>query len=79
MAFDEGPIKEFKWYNLIYHVLWGVSQKKLSVPTQSTVQVAHFLESWTEIKERLSNNEDHIGGYRIETLVEHHTVEGAVN
>ena len=49
------------------------------MPTQSTVQVARFLESWTEIKERLSNNEDHIGGYRIETLVEHHTVEGAVN
>ena len=79
MAFDEETIKEIKWCNLIYHVLRGDSQKKLSVPTQSTEQVAHYLESQTDIKERLSNNNHYLGGHRIETLVEHRTLEGALN
>ena len=79
MAFDEGTIKEIKWYNLIYLVLRGDSQTKLRVPTQSTEQVARYLESWTDIKERLSNSNHYLGSYRIETLVEHHTLEGALN
>ena len=76
MAFHEGPIKEIKWYNLIYHVLRGLSQKKLQVPTQSNEQVARFIESWADIKERLATNAIHLGGYRIETLIENRTVEG---
>ena len=51
----------------------------LEVPTQSTAQVARFLEYLRHIKQRLADNDIHLGGYRIETLVEHRTVEGAVN
>ena len=79
MAFNEGTIKEIKWYNLIYHILQDVSNKKLRVPTQSTRQVARYLKSWANIKERLLNNNHHLGGYQIETLVEHCTLEGALN
>ena len=71
MAFNQGSIKELKWDNLIYHVLQGISSKKLRVPTQSIQQVARYLESWADLKERLSNNGQYLGGYRIETLVEH--------
>ena len=28
LTFNEGSFKEIKWYNLIYHVLRGVSEKK---------------------------------------------------
>ena len=79
LVFGDGPVKEIKWYNLIYHVLRGLSQKKLRVPTQSTRQVASFLESWRQMKQRLVENKEHLGGYRIETLVAARTVDGAVD
>ena len=79
LSFTKGDIKEIKWYNLIYLVLRGVSEKKLRVPTQSTKQVAHFLESWSDIKQRLVSNVIYLGGYQIETLVQNCTVEGAAN
>ena len=79
MRFGEGPIKEIKFYNLIYHVLRGLSKKKLRVRTQSTAQVSDFLKSWRHIKEMLVQNEPHLGGFRIETLVTNRTVDGAVN
>ena len=37
------------------------------------------VELWRDIKQRLADNDIHLGRYCIETLVEHHTVEGAVN
>ena len=74
----DGPIKEIKFYNLIYHVLRGISKKKLRVPTQSMAQVADF-KSWRQIKEMLVRNKPHLGGFGLETLVSNRTIDGAVD
>ena len=49
------------------------------VPTPSTMQVASFLESWRQMKQMLVENKEHLGGYRIGTLVAARTVDGAVD
>ena len=75
----DAPLKEIEFYNLIYHVLRGISKKKLRVPTQSTAQVGDFLKSWREIKEMLVQNEPYLGGLRLGTLISSRTVDDVVD